>query len=254
MRAHARLRVEAGDGSCSRVTEMVDAAPIGFRQSGEGVYVVGTAAGPMGQDQLSATVEVGPGATLILRGTAASILYGASGSGSAMVTDVTVAEGATLDWRLEPMIMTGGCRHRAGSRVRLAGSARVDWTELLVCGRHREEPGSLQLDVDVEVDGLPLLRHQLTIGSDGFGWDGPAVIGDRRVVGMRLVRTGPGEAAEDQVDVRGDGYAAMRLDDRSVLVMAVGHEVPAVSRILQRPGLGLRPNERVATGGPATAA
>ena len=248
MLAHARLKVEAGSGSRCRVTELVDAAPLGFRQSGEGVYLVGTAAGPMGSDQLSSTIEVGPGATLVLRGTAASILYAGSPTGSHSITEVTVAEGGTLDWRLEPVIMTGGCHHRATNRVRLAGSARLDWTEVLVCGRHREEPGRLRLDVDVEVDGTPLLRHQLTIGPDGPGWDGPAVLGDRRVVGMRLVRGGPEEFLGDGDEFRGDGYAVMRLDRRSVLVMAVGFEVAAVTRMLQRPGLGLERRGPMETG------
>ncbi len=238
MRANAALRVEAGPDRC-RLTRVVESAPIGFRQTRDAVYMVGTAAGPLGADQLSSTIEVGVGARLTMRSTAASILYAGSGSGSRTETVVTVAADATLTWRLEPTIVTSGCRHDASTQVWLAPSARLDWTELVVCGRDGERPGSLHLRFDVDAGEAPLLRHGLVIGPDGPGWDGPFVLGERRMLGMRLVRAAEGASVETGDDGRGEGFAAMRLDDRTVVVMAVGDEVEVVSSLLAPAGFGL---------------
>jgi urease accessory protein len=239
MRANAALTVEAGPGHRCFLTRVVDSAPIGFRQGRDGVYMVGTAAGPLGTDQLSTTIEVGAGAELTMLSTAASIIYAGSGSGSRTEMVVTVAADATLIWRLEPTIVTSGSRHHAWTQVWLAPSARLDWTELLVCGRDGERPGSLHLRLDVDVGETPLLRHGLVIGPDGPGWDGPAVLGGRRILGMRLVRTAEGARVEPGEDDWGEGFAAMRLDDRTALVMAVGDEAEVVSSRLAAPGFGL---------------
>jgi urease accessory protein len=239
MRADASLTVEAGPGNRCLLTRVVDAAPIGFRQGRDGVYMVGTAAGPLGTDQLSTTIEVGAGANLTMMSTAASIIYAGSGSGSRTETVVTVAADATLIWRLEPIIVTSGCHHDSRSQVWLAPSARLDWTELVVCGRDGERPGSLHLRFDVDAGEAPLLRHGLVIGPDGPGWDGPCVLGGRRILGMRLVRVAEGASVEAGDDRWGEGFAAMRLDDRTAVIVAVGDEAEAVSSLLAPPGFGL---------------
>jgi hypothetical protein len=168
--------------------------------------------------------------------TAASIIYAGSGSGSQTETVVTVAADATLIWRLEPTIVTSGSRHNAWSQVWLAPSAQLDWTELLVCGRDGERPGSLHLRLDIDVGESPLLRHGLVIGPDGPGWDGPAVLGGRRMLGMRLVRAAEGSLLEDGEDDWGEGFAAMRLDDRTAVVLAIGDDAEVVSGMLAWPG------------------
>ncbi len=246
MHAHGALRVEAGPEDRCRLTKIVESAPIGFRRSGDGVYLVGTAAGPLDSDQLSATVDVGEGASLNMRSTAASVLYAGSPSGSRYETSVTVAAGATLSWRLEPMIVTAGCRHVAVTHVWLDPSAELDWTEVLVCGREGERPGSLHLRLDIDVGESPLLRQGLVIGTDGPGWEGPAVLGDNRVLGMRILRVGP-EGGTDQQWIdgpvpegwSGDGCSAMRIDDRTVMVMAVGASASRVSARLSSPELAI---------------
>ncbi|MDQ1361471.1 MAG: urease accessory protein [Acidimicrobiaceae bacterium] len=238
MRANAALTVEAGPGHRCRLTRVVDSAPIGFRQGREGVYMVGTAAGPLGSDQLSTTIEVGAGAELTMMSTAASIIYAGSGSGSRTETVVTVAADATLIWRLEPTIVTSGSRHHAWTQVWLSPSAQLDWTELVVCGRDGERPGSLHLRFDVDAGETPLLRHGLVIGPDGPGWDGPFVLGGRRMLGMRLVRAAEGASVEAGDDSWGEGFASMRLDERTALIMAVGDEAEVVSGLLARPRFG----------------
>jgi hypothetical protein len=59
------------------------------------------------------------------------------------------------------------------------------------------------------------------------------------MLGMRLVRAAEGASVEPREDDWGEGFAAMRLDDRTALVMAVGDEAEVVSSRLAAPGFGL---------------
>ena len=52
----------------------------------------------------------------------------------------------------------------------------------------------MSLRLDVDIDDHPLLRHQLELGPGVPGWDGPAVLGANRAVGLVLL-AGRGVAA-----------------------------------------------------------
>jgi urease accessory protein len=170
--------------------------PLTFRPTAEGTaHLVGTAAGPLGGDDLRLDVVVGAGATVRLRGVAASLAQpGPRGDPSHLVTDVEVAEGGDLDWSPEPTVLVRGCDHRTDTTIRLAACARLAWREVVVLGRHAEAPGSIRQRLVVDVAGRPLLRHELAVGPRWPGSLGPAGIGDARAVGTLLV-VGP-DAAE----------------------------------------------------------
>lgn len=214
MRARAELNVLAS----GRLGRVVSSPPIAFRASGDEVYVVGTAAGPLGDDDLSTTVNLAAGAILRLRSAAATILYG--GGPSRQHFMVNLGAGACLDWRPEPLIATSGCHHAQHVRLCVGEDATVEWTEEVVLGRHGEGPGVVDLRFDVVVAGLPLLRHQLLIG--GPRWDGPAVLGTSRAVGLRLI-VGPGPPPPVEV---GDGWAWMELEGPGRLLVALAPGLP----------------------------
>ncbi len=220
MRAHAELSINA-DGRLGRV---VSAPPVAFRAAGDEVYMVGTAAGPLGDDQITVTVDVADGATLRLRSAAATIVY--QGTSSHQQFEVTVGRAATLDWHPEPLVATAGCHHTQHSVVTLAEGAELDWTEEVVLGRHGEGPGwiDFHLDVDLVDAGFvshPLLRHQVTVGDPG--WDGPAVLAGFRTTGLRVIVRqgwdGPPEPC-------GEGWAWMALAGSGWLLAAVGDDLP----------------------------
>jgi urease accessory protein len=211
------------DGA-GRLARVVSAPPVTFRAAGGAVYIVGTAAGPLGEDHVTVRVDVAAGGTLRLRSAAATIVY--AGIASRQTQEVRVGSGATLDWHPEPLIATSDCRHVQDVVIDLDEGAHLDWTEEIVLGRHGEEPGIVEFRLRVEVAGRPLLRHQLSIGQPG--WDGPAVLGPARATGLRLV-----VGSDPPVDGRsvGDGWAWMDLEGPGRLLVAVA---PDLAELRQR--------------------
>ena len=231
MRSRAELRVAApargnGRGDRCRISWAKDAPPIAFRETPEAVYLVGTAAFPVSDDQVSLEVHVGSGATLRLRSAASQVAW--TSTGATFFIDAFVQAGGCLDWHLQPLLSTAGCNFSQRAIVRLENGATLRWREEIMLGRHLEEPGRLDLRLDVDTDGAPLLRHQLGVGPGSPGWDGPAVLGQNRAVGFVLL------AGDDEhtASTACDAWAAMPLDGPGVLLQAVAPDVPALREAL----------------------
>lgn len=185
LRSDVRLTVGLGCGRSVRVLEMTEAAPIAWRRTPDAVYMVGTAASPVGSDDVTVSVRVLAGASLTVRSAAASVLW--SGTGTRQLVRVTVEAGAELVWWPEPLIATGGCAHRQRVSVELHPTSRLRWRELLVLGRQGESPGALESVLRVTVAGTPLLHHGIAVGSGHPGWDGAAVLAATKVLGQLVV-------------------------------------------------------------------
>lgn len=168
-----------------RVHEVVERAPLAWRHTPDGVHMVGTAASPVGVDDVTVSVRVLAGASLTLRSAAASVLW--SGAGTRQEVRVTVEAGAELVWWPEPLIATAGCAHRQRFYVELHPTSRLRWRELLVLGRQGERPGSLDSVLRVTVAGIPLLHHGIAVGPCHPGWDGAAVLAATKVLGQLVV-------------------------------------------------------------------
>jgi urease accessory protein len=224
MRAHARLRAEAAPGGGVRLVELTQAAPLGLRLVGDTVYLIGTAAGPLGDDVVTLDVCVGAGARLAVRSVAASVTY--AGWGAEFHIGATVAAGGYLDWHLEPLVATNGCHHRVETWVSLASGAGVSWCEEVLLGRHGEQPGRIDLNLAVDVEDRPLLRNQLDTGPDNPAWDGPAVTAGHRAIGLHLL-AGPGPLAPA---ASGEGWACMPLDGPGALTVVLAPDLPELRR------------------------
>jgi urease accessory protein len=170
-------------------------APLVLRRTPDAVYVVGGAAGPIGGDVLSLRIEVGPGAALRLQTSAASVaLPGGHGRESVLTVTASVAAGGRLEYLPEPTVAAAGARHRVEMRFRLAADASLVLRDELILGRYGEKGGSCRTRLRVDVDGAPLLRHELAVcGEDGTSL-GPAVLSGHRAAGC-LLRAGPGADA-----------------------------------------------------------
>lgn len=190
LRSDVRLTVGPADtGRGVRIHEMTETAPLAWRRTPDAVYMVGTAASPVGSDDVTVSLRVLADASITLRSAAASVLW--SGAGTRQGVRVTVEAGAELIWSPEPLIATTGCNHRQAVSVELHPTSRLHWRELIVLGRHGETPGDLESALRVTVAGTPLLHHVVAVGSGHPGWDGPAVLGSTKVLGQ-LVVAGPG--------------------------------------------------------------
>jgi len=188
VRARAVLRAEARDG-CTVLEELRAAAPLGLYPSPgpapgwAQVWLVGSAGGPLGGDDLELVVEVGDGAALAVGSVAASVALPGPAP-SRLVVRAAVGPGGSLVWAPEPLVVTGRADHAVDVLLEVAGTAHLWWRDELVLGRASEPPGRCTLRQRADLGGGPWARHDLTIGAPG--WDGGAVVGGHRAVGSVL--------------------------------------------------------------------
>lgn len=230
MKSACSLVVGAGqDRRPFRVEEMKAQAPLAWRAAGDAVYMVGTSASPVDRDEVGLAVRVRAGARLQVRSSAATLAW--AGPGTSHTVEATVEAGGYLDWAPEPTITTGRCSHRQRATVHLCGDGALRWREMLVLGRSSEPTGALVSDLTVDLDGVTLIRHTLGVGSGFPGWDGPAVLGDNRVVGLQLVA---GRAWAKVDAAAGPGWAVSPLEGPGVLAVGLGRTAAECAAALDR--------------------
>ncbi|HZN14958.1 MAG TPA: urease accessory protein UreD [Acidimicrobiales bacterium] len=166
--------------------------PLTARPTAEGLHFIGTAAGPVGGDNLTLSLAVLPLAALTVRSVAAQLLYpGARRGPSRASVDVSVGAGASLRWLPEPMVAIDGADHRVTTVIDLAPDASLVWREVVVLGRHDELSGSVSLRLRVERGGRPLVCNELRLGPAWPHSAGPAGVGSHRVIATTLVIGAP---------------------------------------------------------------
>lgn len=220
--ARARLVAERRDGR-TRCSVLRSQPPLTMRPTAEAVYLVGTAAGPLGGDDLRLEVAVAPFAELTVRSVAATtLLPGVHGGRSSAHVDVTVGAGASLHWRPRPVIVTAEADHVATTTIDLDPGASLWWREEVVLGRHREAPGSLLQRLRVDVAGRPLLRNDLALGPRWPGSLGPAGTAGAAAVGTVLVVGLPSVVGGGRHERVGEArVAVVPLDEQATLVTAL---------------------------------
>lgn len=187
MRSHTLIEARLREDGATALVRMLDGDQVGVRLTTPGrahhpdgsglpddsrpsgtaatVHLIGTAAGPLGGDDLRITVRVGAGARLVVRGCAATLaLPGNAGSAGApghYRVDLEVEDGAELDFAPEPTVVCAGADLRSATTVTLHGSGRVRLDERVVLGRHGEPGGDWTGRLSATRDGVPLLRTSL---------------------------------------------------------------------------------------------
>ncbi|WP_330229920.1 urease accessory protein UreD [Nocardia sp. NBC_00508] len=130
------------------------------------IHLIGTAATPLGGDELDIVVVVAPGAELTVRSVAATLaLPGPTTPLSFARWHLEVGSGAALDFDPEPMIVAGSARHHTVTTIRLASDARLRMRERVQIGRTGEDSGEWRGDLVADVGAIPLLRHRLALGA-----------------------------------------------------------------------------------------
>jgi urease accessory protein len=225
--ARAAVATAAGPGGTTRITVLRSDGPIALRDTPGGVYLIGAAAGPMGDDDLSLDIEVAAGTRLALRSAASSILLpGQDGGQSRLRIQVRIGADATLDFCLQPTVAASGCYHRATAEIYLEPSSNLRWREELILGRHHEPSGSCESRLDVVIAGVPLCRSELTVGSADADRSSAVLYGAGAVGSVLLTgRACTAASAED-------GLTVMPLAGPGTAITATAPDAATLSRRL----------------------
>jgi urease accessory protein len=183
------------------------------RQTSPGVvHLVGTAAGPLGGDDVTIAVHLSPGANLAVRSAGATIVQpGARRPDSRLRLLLSVEDGAHLDVACEPTVVCHRAEHEALTVLDLTGSGQVRYLEQVVLGRAHEPGGHWAGRTVLTRDGVPELRHTLRSSV-------VAVAGTRVI--STLLRTGI-----EAVPSTCGGAVAMPLAGGGLLVTATGTDL-----------------------------
>ncbi|GAB1515698.1 urease accessory protein UreD [Actinophytocola sp. KF-1] len=162
MKAEALLEVERGGVVRTlRSASPLTLVPVRGRPV---VHLVNSAASPLGGDDLTLTVRLGPHACLTLAGIAATVaLPGPHGEPSRTTVRVVLAEGARLAYLPEPTVITRRARHTSVFVAELGPDAHLHTRETVVLGRDGERPGELTTTTDLTRCGYPVLRQTLHV-------------------------------------------------------------------------------------------
>jgi urease accessory protein len=240
MRAAARIVAER-ESARTVLRVLKGEAPLLPRRTGPNeVHIVGGAAGPLGGDDLSLEIEVGPGAELWVRTVAASVaLPGRDGAESRLAVHATVGEGALLAFLPEPIVAAARCRHRNESVVEIAADARLFWREEAVLGRHGERSGDLYLSTKIRKNNRPWYRSDVAVGPSYP--DGPAILGGARMLSTLIATTDITEKSDKSgigaiLDLSDNTThaAVMELAGGGVAVTVIGDDLTASRRITGR--------------------
>jgi urease accessory protein len=235
MRSHLEIIAEYrsdGDGGAGHtvVRSIRGGGHFAARQTAAGVvHLVGTAAGPLGGDDVTIAVRLGAGARLAVRSAGATIVQpGATCADSRLQLLLTVGDEAELDVATEPTVICRGAEHEASTVIELTGAGQLRLLEQVLLGRSHEPPGDWIGRTQLTRDDAPLLRH--TLRSALIGVDGSRVI-------STLLRS-----EVNGVPATAGTAVAMPLAAGGLLVTATGTTLMATqSDLLAAAGLALSP-------------
>ncbi|MGP4054687.1 urease accessory protein UreD [Mycobacterium sp. 4D054] len=134
------------------------------RTARDTVHLVSSVATPLGGDAIAMRVVVESGARLVIRTVAATItLPGRMTAESHSAWELEVA--GELDLDPEPTIVAATSRHFTSTRLALAGTGAVRLRERIQIGRSGERQGFWSGSLNADLDGAPLLRHRVELGT-----------------------------------------------------------------------------------------
>ncbi|MFD7663614.1 urease accessory protein UreD [Streptomyces sp. NPDC059788] len=193
LRATARITARATAGGATGLPVLDGEGPLALRRvrshgTQARVCVVGAMSAPLGGDRLRIEATAEDGAGLCVTAAAATVaLPGRTAGHATYDVELTVGEGARLEWLPEPLISAEGSDLRMTTTVHLAPTARLVLREEQVLGRSGERPGRLHSRLTVHRAGRTLLDQETAYGPGTPGWDTAAVLGGNRATGQLLV-------------------------------------------------------------------
>ncbi|MEV5599708.1 urease accessory protein UreD [Streptomyces sp. NPDC052496] len=193
LRATARITARTGADGVTGLPVLDGEGPLALRRvrsygKQARVCVVGAMSAPLGGDRLRIEATAEDGADLCVTAVAATVaLPGRTAGHATYDVELTVGDGARLEWLPEPLISAEGSDLRMTTTVHLAPTARLVLREEQVLGRSGERTGRLSSRLTVHRAGRTLLDQETAYGPGAPGWDTAAVLGGHRATGQLLV-------------------------------------------------------------------
>jgi urease accessory protein len=225
MRSRVVVAAVASAHGATVLRTMVAEGAFALRRTGPAeVHLVGTAAGPIGDDEVDIEVCVDEGARLVMRGVAAAIALAAPDGGTSRLDlRARVGADAALDLSMPPLIVTRDAHVVSRVAIHLDESSRLDLTERVCLGRHDEDGGQWRGRVTLDVAGRPALRQSQH--ADGITTALGSGVGVRRGA---LVTRLTHDALDTDVDAAVAGRAFLvPLGGGTTLRTAVGTDLAA---------------------------
>jgi len=158
------------------------------------VVLVQTIAGPLAGDMTTVDIEIGDGARLEVTTNAATLAY-PSATPAWHELKAEVGADARFAWSPGPLILSAGCDLVSTVEIDLADRAAALTREVVVLGRHGEEPGGYRGRIRFESRQRALLHDAIDLDARGVAKASPAVLAGANVFGsLALVGIDP-EAA-----------------------------------------------------------
>jgi urease accessory protein len=210
--------------------ELVCAPPLTVRQVYSDVpgrcelRLVGTAAGPLTDDELSLSLALRAGARATLRATGATLAQGRSGgrggNAATLLIRADLADDSDLIADPGALIICQGSRVDLRVEIALGRRSALEWRELIVLGRTGELPGAATLRWDVTRLGLPVLRQCVDLSDPALtAWAG--LTGHHRVLACAVIADPAGGL---RTLVAAPASVAQRVDDQTLLVTVLGDD------------------------------
>jgi urease accessory protein len=231
VRGAARVEVARRDGR-DVLVDVRSEPPLAVRAAGDRVLLLGSAAAPVGGDELALDVVVGPGARLALGSVAATMAWPSPrGDASSQWVRASVGAGGLLRWVPEPLVLVAGCRHRSTTTVSLAAGAAAWIVEEVALGRRGEPSGDLTMSWRVERDGQPVVHHAERLGPGAPGWGSAVATAGHRHL---LAAVGVGAPAPDLAPIvtPDAAVAVLPVAADAWVVLATGTDRIALRRAL----------------------
>jgi urease accessory protein len=141
------------------------------RQTGPGtVYLVATAFGPLGGDDMAIRLVVEEGARLCVRSVAAAVALPSRDAARPSVQRITATVAGELDLAPEPTVVAARAHHVAELEAELGPDGVLTAAEQVLLGRRGEEPGRWTGTTRVVRAGRPLLHTTVDLGPGAPAW------------------------------------------------------------------------------------
>ncbi len=142
-------------------------------------------------------IELGPDAALEVVTNSTTVALPCS-STARLQLRCELAERARLAWLPEPLILAAGCDLEASVDLRLDQDAAALTRELVVLGRHEEQPGRYRSRLRCELSGRPLLHDDAEIDPSGLAVSAAILDGARACASLALLGIEPDHPADPE--------------------------------------------------------